>query len=280
MRVLLTGAGGFSGARIAAALLARGHQVVAALRSGPAPAGGVEVIRGDLAGDLALPEAIDAVVHAAARSQGAGVTVEQYARDNVEATRRLVHHAQRSGARKFIQLSTLSVYGRIEAPLVDESTPFIEPDPYGVSKRKAEELVAAAGIPSLAMRLPGVLGPGSVRNWLTGVLAAARAGREIAVFSPDAPFNNAVHVEDLACFVAELLEREWNGADVVTLAAAGRIPVREAVQILVDAAGGRSRLRVDPAPKRSFVISIARAVERYGYRPMEIGALLRRFATE
>jgi UDP-glucose 4-epimerase len=282
MHVLLTGAGGFSGARAAIALLERGHRVTAVVRSerGRLPAAKLDVIQGDLSAGLELPVAVDAVIHAAARSQGPGVTAEQYTRDNVEATRNLVQYAQRAGARRFILFSTLSVYGRIETSVVDEKTPILDPDAYGNSKRRAEELVGAAGMSSLALRLPGVLGPGAVRNWLTGVLAAAKAGHEIPVFSPDAPFNNAVHVEDLARFACDLLERDWQGADVVTLAAKGEITVREAVQILVDATGGRSRVRVEPAARKSFRISIARASERHGYRPMEIGALLRRFAAE
>jgi nucleoside-diphosphate-sugar epimerase len=280
MHVLLTGAGGFSGARTARALLERGHRVTAVVRSGRPPAGELEIIQGDLATDLELPPVVDAVVHAAARSQGPGVTVEQYTHDNVDATKKLVQYAKRAGARKFILFSTLSVYGRIEAPVVDESTPFIDPDAYGVSKRTAEELVAAGGIPSLALRLPGVLGPGSVRNWLTGVLAAAKAGSAISLFNPEAPFNNAVHVEDLAGFVCDLIECDWNSADVVTLAAGGQITVRDAVQILIDATGKRSQIVAQPGAKKSFVISIARAVRQYGYRPMEIGALLRRFAAE
>jgi UDP-glucose 4-epimerase len=289
MHVLVTGAGGFSGAEVALGLLARGHQVTAVVRSGrgrlpenAAGLGDLMVITGDLATDLALPAKIDAIVHAAGRSPGPGVTAEDLIRDNVVATERLVRHARNSGVRTFILFSSLSVYGRIESPVVDEATPVREPEAYGQAKHQAEELVAANdnSFSSLALRLPGIIGRGSVRNWLTQVLASARAGREIGVVNPDTPFNNAVHVSDLTRFVARLLERDWKGSDAITLGAAGEIAAGEAVRILADAFGGRSRIRQEVSPTRGFAVSSVRARERYGYEPMEIGAMLRQFAAE
>jgi nucleoside-diphosphate-sugar epimerase len=125
-----------------------------------------------------------------------------------------------------------------------------------------------------------VLGKGSVRNWMTNVLADAREGKELTVFNPEAPFNNAIHVSDLAKFVAGLLDRDWRGADVVTVAAEGQTTVLSAVKTVVDALGSPSRVKVVPGAKKSFVVSSVRARERYGFCPMEISALLKRFAEE
>ena len=289
MHVLVTGAGGFSGAEVVLGLLARGHRVTAVVRSGrgrlpenAGSAGELTVLAGDLSVDLALPVKIDAIVHAAGRSPGRGVTAEEMVRDNVLATKRLVLHARNAGVRKFVLFSSLSVYGRIETSVVDENTPVREPYIYGQTKRQAEELVAAKenAFSSLALRLPGIIGRGSVRNWLTNLQAAAREGRDITVFNPDTPFNNAVHVADLTRFISGLLERDWQGADAVTVGAAGEIAVGDAVQLLVNACGGRSRIRREQSSARGFVVSSARARERHGYEAMDIRAMLLQFAAE
>jgi nucleoside-diphosphate-sugar epimerase len=289
MHVLVTGAGGFSGAEVVCGLLARGHRVTALVRSGrgclsedAGRLGDLEVITGDLSADLALPAKIDAIVHAAGRSPGPGVNTDDLARDNVRATTRLVGHARESGVRKFVLFSSLSVYGRIEAPVVDETTAVRDPDIYGQAKLQAEALAAAKenAFCTLALRLPGIIGRGSVRNWLTKVLAAAREGRDITVFNPNTPFNNAVHVDDLTRFIARLLERDWMETDAVTLGASGQIPVGDAVQLLVDAFGSRSRIRPELSPMLGFVVSSVRARERYGYEPMDIKAMLLQFAAE
>lgn len=290
MHVLVTGVGGFSGAVIARALLGRGHRVTAVIGSNPGglPVGapdseGLEILAGDLAGEMMLPRQIDAIVHAAARSPGPGVTPDKMVRDNIFATRRLVNHACQSGVQAFIYCSSLSVYGRIDSPVVDERTSLVDPDIYGLTKRIGEILLAecqGTAMRSLAIRLPGVIGRGSVRNWLTSVLARARDGSDIPVFNQDEPFNNAAHVDDLACFVGDLLGRNWTGFDVVTIGAAGDIPVGDAARIVAEAFGGRSRVISTPSVKKSFLVSSERASRLYGYKPMHIREMIARFATE
>ena len=287
MKVLVTGAGGFSGAEITRALLMQGHRVIAVcgssrgrLTAEAEKLGDITVISGDLAANLPLPAA-DAVVHAAARSPAPGVTADKMVRDNILATRRLIEHAKTHRVGKLLFLSSLSVYGRIETPVVDEKTAVRDPETYGLSKLVCEKLLAeAGGFSGLAIRLPGVLGRDSVRHWLTGVLQAAREGREIVIYNPDAPFNNAVHVADLGRFVGELLRRDWRGFDAVTIGAAGHTTVRNAVKMIVAAFGDRSTIREEHLSRQSFSVSSARATSLYGYDPMEIEAMLRRFAAE
>jgi nucleoside-diphosphate-sugar epimerase len=209
------------------------------------------------------------------------VSTDKMVADNILATRRLIEHAKGHRIGKVLFLSSLSVYGRIEAPVVDEKTQVLDPEPYGLSKLICERLLAeASGISGLAIRLPGVLGRNSVRNWLTGVLHAARDGREIVIYNPDAPFNNAVHVADLSRFVVELLRRDWQGFDAVTIGAAGHTTVRSAVKIIVGALGDQSAIREERFSRQSFSVSSERASRLYGYDPMEIEAMLRRFAAE
>jgi nucleoside-diphosphate-sugar epimerase len=286
MRVLVTGAAGFSGRSITDALVEAGHEVSALVHTNALDASRwnakTSVLSGDLAGNVRLPTKLDAVVHAAARSPAPGVTADDMVASNVAGTERLVKHAARSGVRTFVFLSSLSVYGTIDASVVDESTPIRDPDVYGITKRRGEELLAAEAswLRSLSIRLPGVLGKGSVRNWMTNVLTVAREGRDLSVFNPDAPFNNAIHVSDLAQLVRGVLEGDWRGADFVTVAAAGQISVLNAVKTVVETLGSSSRINVLPGTKKSFVVSSARARELYGYHPMEISALLKRFAEE
>src|SRR5579859_1689944 len=129
MHVLVTGAGGFSGSEITRALLGRGHRVTACIGNSRGRltkeievSGQVDIISGDLAGDLNFPEKIDAIVHAAARSPEPGVTIDALVKDNVIATRRLARYARSVNVKRFVYLSSLSVYGRIETPVASEAT--------------------------------------------------------------------------------------------------------------------------------------------------------------
>ena len=289
VHVLVTGAGGFNGRRLVRALLGSGYEVTALVgrhrrtMGGDWPkSGGLRQLWGDLAGEVDLPPRIDAVIHAAARSWVPGVTTEAMVRDNALATGRLAIHARDAGARKFINFSSLSVNGRIRGPEVDETTPIIDPDVYGMTKFLGERLVAeqVSAFPSLSIRLPGVLGPDSTRNWLTRMVETARNGGQFRYFNPDSQFNNAVHVDDLAAFVVALLRRDWRDADVVTLGAAAAIPLRRVVEIVYGAFGDLDSVEIVPPTKPAFTIASGKAVAHYGYIPAETTGILARFVEE
>lgn len=289
LHVLVTGAGGFSGAAMTMTLLSRGYRVTAlagskrgALQSDAESRGDLRVLMGDISAGLELPADIDAVVHAAARSAWPGVSPDELVRSNVIATRHLIRHAVRSSVRTFILFSSLSVHGKIQSQIVDQASPVINPDTYGLTKLLCEQMLAAAAgsMRGLAMRLPGILGPDSVRNWMTTSLAAAREGRDVKVFDPDALFNNAVHIEDIANFVDGLLRRDWEGFVAGPLGAAGQTTAGAVAKLLAEAGGKGSRISVDPSPRRSYTISSDWASQGYGYAPMEITAMLRRFVAE
>lgn len=281
-RVLVTGARGFVGAHLADDLERRGFEVLRSRRPRAEARYDPRFVDLDLTQPFALPRGVEAIVHAAATSPAPGVSSAQIVRDSVHATANLLGAAARTGVRHFVYLSSLSIYGRIDAPEVNEETPRREPDVYGASKYLAEELVRehADRAATIALRLPGVVGRGAARNWLATLLARLRADREVSLFNPEARFNNAVHVADLAALVARLLERGWQGFDALTLGAGGALSIREVVTRVAEHAGSRSPVQVQQAERGAFTISSARAIERHGYAPTEIGALLKRWVAE
>jgi UDP-glucose 4-epimerase len=285
MRVLVTGSGGFLGRALAADLAQRGFDVLAAYRStapaafaAPAP----RLVALDLAQLTALPGPVDAVVHAAATSAWTGISAEAMARDNVEATRRLIGAAKVAGATKFIFCSSMSAFGDIKSGSVDEATPVANPDVYGMTKLVGEAMLreAAPGLAGLALRLPAVIGPGAKRNFLAVAADKLKAGQPISIFNPDSPFNNAVHSADLAALVATVLEKGWQGYDMLVLGAAGQTTIRGAVERLRAKLGPAVQVQVRTAGKGAFTLDSRRAMSAYGYRPMEIGPMLDRYAGE
>ena len=288
MRILVTGASGFSGSVLARELARRGNEVVALHRRethflahlGNEPR--VHRHRGDLLDAVRLPGPFDAVVHVAATSPAPGIDVARMVRDNVTGTQVLIEAAERWAAKAFVFFSSLSVYGEVKAGVVDERTAIVNPDAYGASKHLGELLLAerAERLPGLAIRLPGVLGPGAHRNWLSGVASKLRTEETVRAFHLDAPFNNAVHVADLASLVARALERPWTGFDTIVVGARGQITVREAITRLAKGLGVEARIEEIPASKPAFTLSSERAIHRWGYDPTQIGAMIDRFAED
>jgi len=291
VRVLVTGASGFSGANIAADFARRGYDVVATYRSGHgqgarlADMPNVAFLRADLRDPHAtLSGPFDAVIHAAATSIWSDITVDSMVADNVEATRALIAACAVWRCPRLVFLSSVSIYGPPVDPEIDETTPIRNPDAYGMTKLLGEAMLAerADELAGMSLRLPAVVGPGAHRNWLTVSAGKIKRGDPVSAFDPEAKFNNAVHVADIAAFAARMIETGWRGHDAMILAAQGMTSVRAALERL--AVGMERPLRwaaaAPSSTKTPYTVSCAHAMRRWNFAPMSIDALLDRFARE
>lgn len=287
MKVLVTGASGFCGSVVCIKLAQAGYEVFANYRRNNHFTDllmGFENIK-HIKSDLKLLLDIkfntytpfDIIVHAAATSPGNSITVNRMVYDNVEGTRSLINAASKWEVKKFIFYSSLSVYGEINQPIVDEDTPITNPDAYGTTKYLCELMLKENGIPSIAFRLPGIIGPKAHRNWQSSIAKKLLKREKIAIYNADELFNNSVHVNDIAAFIVELLNKQWEGFEVIVLGSIGAITIREAVERLAKRLCIKPDLEYIYSLKREFILNSSRAISYWSYQPMEIGALIDRY---
>lgn len=203
MRIALTGATGFLGGHLLRRLLGSGHSVLAIVRdrarAEPLAAAGVDIIHGDLA--LALEPAgvagVDAFVHAAALSSTWGTRAAFYAA-NVAGTATALALARQLGARRFIHISSPSIYFRFADQLgVGEDAPLPRPvNAYAETKALAEaRVMAATDLNPLILRPRGIYGPGD-RALLPRLVRAARRG-PLPLLRAGTAVTDLTHVDDV-----------------------------------------------------------------------------------
>jgi dihydroflavonol-4-reductase len=176
MKILVTGATGFTGGHLARHLLQAGHDVAVLVRPlSTARArlladAGAKVSSGDLGDASAVQVATqgcELVYHIAATYREAGQADAEYTRVNVEGTRRVLEAALAAGVRRVVHCSTGGVHGHIEHPPADETAPFAPGDVYQRTKLEAEQLAAAFGrahrVEVVIARPIGIYGPGDMR---------------------------------------------------------------------------------------------------------------------
>jgi UDP-glucose 4-epimerase len=201
MNILVTGATGKVGSRLANRLAARGDRVRALLRDPTRAALGdpIELAIGDLLDPSSLRAAVagvDAVVHCAAFFRGA--TPEQAHAVNDRGTQYLARAALAAGVRRFVFTSTGLVYGPNGGRLARESDDCAPIAAYPVSKLAAERfLLALEGLDVRVLRLPFVYGDGDAH--------IAEAVPMMRTFPPTQRMSLGHHV-DIAQAVALVLD--------------------------------------------------------------------------
>jgi nucleoside-diphosphate-sugar epimerase len=281
-RVMVTGAGGFVGGFLARYLAATGYSVTAITRGRPdntEPNLDWQTL--DLETAPELPFEFDVLVHCAAVIPARCPEPEILYRGNITMARRLFDLATKIRAQTIIYMSSVSVYGAIDVPVVTEDLPPGECDAYGKAKRDVEELLENAvrlGVGSgLAIRLPGTVGRGSHDNFLSATLTRILAGGTVLAHNPDSLFNNIVYVGNLAEFVAEWIAQPRPGYAVTNLGASEPLNVRDVLCRLVQCLGHPVDVNFQPGGKPPFLISIDRA-QSLGYRPATVAASIAAFA--
>jgi nucleoside-diphosphate-sugar epimerase len=174
VRVLVTGATGFTGGHLATTLAARGRTVRALVRDrtrGAALASaGVELADGDIRdrADLAAAVAgVDIVYHIAATYREAGIAAAIYREVNAIAPARVVEAAAAAGVKRVVHCSTVGVHGDIDRPPANEEAPLRPGDVYQKTKLEGERLAREAGrrvgLDVTIARPSGIYGPGDRR---------------------------------------------------------------------------------------------------------------------
>jgi dihydroflavonol-4-reductase len=174
VRVLVTGATGFTGGHLARSLAAAGRDVHALVRdagrAGALAADGVVLHTGDIRDADAVAAAmsgVDIVYHIAATYREAGIADAEYRAINATAVRQIVEAAAHAGARRVVHCSTVGVHGDIAHPPANEDAPLRPGDIYQVTKLEGERLArdtgARLGIEVTIARPTGIYGPGDRR---------------------------------------------------------------------------------------------------------------------
>ncbi|MFY9821063.1 MAG: NAD(P)-dependent oxidoreductase [Thermoanaerobaculia bacterium] len=243
--ILLTGGSGFVGSHLAARLAAAGAEVRALVRKRgnyqDLDSPRITQIEGDFVDPATARQACEDmafVVHSAATI---GSDLADARRVNVQGTAALAAAAREAGCRRFVHISTISVYDWSQGPSVfDETgplktiekayphTPAASPH-YGLTKAEAERALQAEmerGLPATILRLGAVLGVHPTSSWAELVPAKIRGAQVSLAGGSALPWTHVENVGlamELALTHPAAIGRAYNVVD-------GDVPWRQYVE--------------------------------------------------
>jgi dihydroflavonol-4-reductase len=207
-RVLITGATGFIGSRLALFASHAGMNVVATgrtandaerARCNDLKAAGIRIVIGELQHSeftRSVLEGITTVIHLAAAQHEAHMPDSYFRATNVDATRVLLEESRKAQVRRFVYGSTIGVYGAAHDGPLDETSPTRPDNIYGVTKLEAEATVRRfeGDLQTCIVRISEAYGPGDLR--LLKLFQAIDRGR-FAMIGDGNNRRQLIHVADL-----------------------------------------------------------------------------------
>ena len=283
--VLVTGASGFIGHHLCAALAARGDSVRALHRRSEAPpellrlasahnrgrsadGGRVELFKADLADVERVREAVrgvDAVIHSAALASDWGA-LDLFVKANYDATVGLLDAARGAGASTFVYLSSAVVHGFGHHVGTTEEGPYYPlRHPYQISKLMTEKHVLGQdrdGFRTTAIRPCNVYGPGD-RTSTYRMFDAIMDGVFGYIGSGEA-LTCPIYIDDLCAGVLAALDDSGSGGEAILLTDGRKVSWKAYVRVMFDAVGSRKR----PASLPKALAFAAAGIMTFGARSL------------
>lgn len=298
MRILITGGAGFIAYHLAAALLARGAEIVLAdnfnnfydpeikrrnvrdLQTlGPAPVYELDILDREGLRRLFSETRPDAVVHLAAWA-GVRPSLEKpalYSEVNVTGTVHMLEMAREFATRCFIFGSSSSVYGGSTQIPFSEDNPVDNPvSPYAATKRAGELLCRTYshnyGMHITCLRFFTVYGPRQRPEMAIHKFARLMwDGKPIPIFGSGESRRDYTYVEDIVGGILGAIQIN-SRFEILNLGESQTISLIEMVKSLENALGRKAELRflpAQPGDMETTYADISRARRILGYNPQK-----------
>jgi UDP-glucose 4-epimerase len=288
VNVLVTGAAGFLGSHVAAALLASGDTVVALddLSGGDrrnVPEGAAfhegSILDEALIERLFRDHHVEAVCHLAAyAAEGLSHYIRRFNyTNNVVGSVTLVNAAIRHDARCFAFTSSIAVYGSSQTPMTEETVPIPE-DPYGIAKRAVELDLEAAhrlfALDYVVFRPHNVYGERQnigdrYRNVIGIFMNQILRGEPMTIFGDGLQTRNFTYVGDVAPVIAQALRTPAAYGRTYNIGSSETATVEQLAHLVAEAMGVEPRIRhvAERIEVKHALASHDRIAAELGYAP-------------
>ncbi len=279
MKVLITGATGFIGARLAILSREDGHEVIALGQVNSPVEGerrdelrqhGIEVLDVALDDRASLTQAmagVEIVFHLAAAQHEANVPDEHFWKVNVEGVRTLLEIAAEHGIRRFVHGSTIGVYGDALDGEIDETTPLRPDNIYGVTKAEGEKVVRQFDdrLETVIVRISETFGPGDGR--LLKLFRAVDSGKFFMI-GTGRNKHQLIYVDDLVRGLWLAATQPAAAGEVLLLAGREVVTTEDMVRGIAAALGARMpKLRAPMWPFMAAAVVMETALRPLGIQP-------------
>jgi len=284
MNILVTGASGFIGSRVANFLSNKKFRIFCNYNNKLIKIKKVKKIRLSITKNFNIKSSIDVIIHCASKtpvnSNNNKITFNQ----NVNMMKSLINFSKKKNVKCFIFLSSMSAYGIIKKKILFESYKPYKPNSYGKSKIECEQLLIdyskITKTPYLIIRLPGVVGLGSHSNFITEITKKIFKNEKIIVSNRNDFFNNIVFIDDLSKYILKIIKTKKIRYNLINLASKNKLKISNLINFIYEKLKIKNKKIIwIKNKKRSFTINLNKASQN-GYSSSSVKKSLENYIME
>jgi UDP-glucose 4-epimerase len=244
MKLLVTGASGFIGGRLAQAAIA-GFGTASVLALSSRPIEGLDTLTYDLT-DFSIHEPnrlldIEVLVHAGAFIPKSSAETNHIlgCNSNIRFSEKLLSH-KFPKLRMVIYLSTVDVYAPSE--LTDEETPALPQTLYGFSKLYCERMIQQAAksrdITCHILRIGHVYGPGEEKyqKFIPNAMRNILAGKPVELWGPGNELRSYLFIENLVAAILNTI-RLRDSVGIINIVSGNALSIKDLLGKIIEISG-------------------------------------------
>ena len=200
---------------------------------------------------------------------------------NIIALKNLIEYAKNDKTKFIFNLSTVSIYGKIENPHLTEDYAPKRQDDLGLTKYFGELLLINASINYINIRLPGVLTSSQnfSRPWIKTTIKKIKNNECLNLFNYKSKFNNLIDTHEIVNFIEFFLKKKLFKKKIkktFNLAASMPITMEKIIKMIKKYYLSTSKEIIRKNPSKSYTIDVSKIYKYYGFYPSTTKNILKR----
>jgi len=277
MKILITGATGELGDDLVNFMIKKNHKIYATYRNIKKKKINTNKnlfwIKHDFSKKLLKNPKVDIVINCiAAHNFSKKRNFTDLVESNIVALKNIIKYAEDNKIKLIFNLSTVSIYGKIEnSNLTEEYIPKNQ-DNLGLTKFCGESLLFNSSINYINLRLPGVLtlSKNFNRPWLKTIIRKIKNNEPINIYNHKKKFNNVIDVYEINRFINFFLEKKLFKKKIqrtFNLSALKPINMIDIIKVIKKYYLSNSKIMIRKNIMNSYTVNISKICKQLNFFP-------------
>ena len=197
---------------------------------------------------------------------------------NIIFMENIIDFAKEKEVNKIINLSTITIYGKINVNILREEYIPVEQNLLGICKYISENLLYHQPINFINLRLPGILCSAKNYNrpWLKMTMNKIKNNKKIELYNVEKNFNSVIDVEEITRLILEVINNKKTIRGTFNLSASGPVKLGSIINKIKKYYNSSSKIYFRKNEKKSYLISVSKIKQKLKFHPVSTEKIINR----